>query len=519
MKWKTNVFYVLTCLTVYLMANGILPAAEQENTRSPATLRRELARMGFTVQDGRLDFPKIVDMCCECQLPTCFANNPSSPYGIFVLPPAPNQDPAVKNPYAEWFFEDDHYPEGWSWFWRMRADEAVIFVGTTPPRMQYFGFTAYLYDRYHYDPDHSPIHPPDCTIGDTWSRPSPPSSYDRFPLFASLGDTTNQLTVNVRRFRRDPFDRKVVFIVAADRGTERKVRLALLRSGYTPSMINSLPVPPDLVHLGIESDKDTLCIVLRMVPDADTDLEPYEQAPRTLLRVTPNQPLPPEDLEPIPPPNLRVKGTGETEVFLLPLVEKLGKALIARYPDYVATPIATTNWYEGYNCIENGQNCLGDNRDTPYIPPSFNPVTGQLNQNMVLAEDEFYIAYGVNHRATGKATYSNVSVLGWTHKSSPVVINNEMMAGSARHFLGSGWETAAVDKLYAYRMTRPCGCDGDKAYCLEVPYDCNNGIAAEEPMAIVFRAYLEPATRVAPAYGEIIIDRILKFTPRTVSGK
>ena len=56
-----------------------------------------------------------------------------------------------------------------SWFWRLRPDEAVVFLGTTPPEMTYFGFTGYLYDRYS---DGVPD-PPDCTAEGKPDRTAP----------------------------------------------------------------------------------------------------------------------------------------------------------------------------------------------------------------------------------------------------------------------------------------------------------------------------------------------------------
>jgi hypothetical protein len=498
----------LSLLVAALGASGSARAADRSAMRGTTALRSELARKGFVVQDGLMDFPHVIEMCCQCQLPSCFANNPSSPYGLAILPPAPDQSPSVPNPYSEWFTEDGVYPAGWSWFWRLRPDEAVVFIGTTPPEMKYFGFTAYLYDRFHAGLKK----PPDCKA-EAIDRPSPPSTYNRFPLFASLGDTVNNMTVHTSGDGRDPFDKSVVFIVASDKNVESRVRHALIKAGYPEATFNTVVVSPQIAHLGGEDDKDTLAFVLRMA--TDQDLTAYMASPRTLLRVSPAQPVPGVLLDPLPLPKLRVRGTGKTETAFLPAVELLGKAVVAAYPGYDVTPIATTNWNEGYNCIENGQNCLGDNRDTPYIPPSFNPVTAGLNQELTLDPGEFLVAYGVNHAATKKAVYANISVLGWSHKSSPAVLDDREMLGSAAYYLGSTIDAATANMLYAWKFARPGDCSGqDTPYCREIDYTCTGGVAADEAMALVFRAYLEQKTKVGPAYPEIVIDRILKFTPK-----
>jgi hypothetical protein len=141
-------------------------------------------------------------------------------------------------------------------------------------------------------------------------------------------------------------------------------------------------------------------------------------------------------------------------------------------------------------------------------------MTDVPNQDLVLKTGEFYVAYGVNHKASGKATYSNVSILGWNKKSSPAMISDDDMVGSASSYLGLSPDDPTANLLYAYVVARPGSCVGDPKFCREVGYDCTSGVADQEPLALVFRAYLEPETKVGPAYCEIVIDRIIKFTPK-----
>jgi len=500
-------FMVLVFILLPTMA--ALGAERKSFVRQQYLFKQVLTAMGFTIQEGVVDFPDVLDMGCKCQLPSCFGNNPSSPYGIFVLPPAPNQEATVPNPYSEWFTEDKTYPEGWSWFWRLRADEAVVFLGTTPPEMDYFGFTAYLFDCHR-----AGINPPKCISQTRPPRPPPASAIDRFPLFASLGDTINNQVIHVSGNEGNSFLKDVVFVLAAHQNVERQVRVALYLAGYPDKMINTYVISPNLVRLGVESEKDTLTFVLRMASEMTPALQKYILSAKSLFRISPTNPIPPSDFRPLRLPDLRVRGTGRTEVAFLPLVDLLGQAIIDAYPGYDAHRIFTVNWYEGYNCIENGQNCFGDNRDTPYIIPSFDPVTCKPNQDLTLSEGEFYVAYGVNHTASGKATYSNISVIGWDKKSSPLVIDNKGMVGSASYYLGLSPFNPIANKLYAVVFARPGNCVGPPNHCLEVGYDCVNGVGADEPMVLAFRAYLEPETNVGPAYSEIVIDRIIKFKPK-----
>ena len=445
--WQLSVVGLLTVLLVA----GVAQAHGANEKGKLEAFRKELERKDFIVQEGSVTFPLILDMCCKCEFPSCYANNASSTYGLFALPPAPNQDPSVKNPYAEWFTENENgrLPAGWSYWWRMRPDEAAVFLGPTPPKVDYYGFTAYVYDRYVAN-----LPPPgDCIKYTGELRPQPPSALHRYPVYASLGDTVNPMTINLAGGRQDPYEKDVEFIMAADRNTERKVRDALIAAGYPKKSINFLPVSPSLVRLGLESEDDTLSLLMRVAPTVAS----YISVPKTFLRVSPATPVPPEKLDPIPPPELRVRGTGKTEVSLLPAVDALEQAIIAMYRNYRATAIKMTTLPEGYNCLENFQKCLADNRDTVYITPGYNTITDATFQDLRLGSDEFFVAYGVIHPEMNKAIYSNISVVGSGRRAAPVMVSNQDMVGSAQYYLGSGADPATVDKIYAFKIARPEG--------------------------------------------------------------
>jgi len=501
--WKLSV--VVLCAVV--LAAGVSQTHATKEKGNLEAFKKDLSRKGFTVQEGSVSFPSILEMCCKCWLPSCYSYNASSKYGFFAMPPAPNQDPSVKNSYAEWFTENGILPAGWSYWFRMRPDEAAVFLGPTPPKVNYYGFTAYLYDRYVPNlPQGAP-----CKTSDGQMRPQPDSVLHRFPVFSSLGDTVNPMTIKTGR-NHDPYEKNVAFIMTADRNTERRVRQALIAAGYPENSINLLPVSPSLARLGVESENDTVTLIMRVAPIPGTDITPYYSLPKTLLRVSPGTPVPPDKLDPIPAPKLRVRGTGKTEVSLLPAVDALGQAIIAKYPGYTATSIKMAALPEGYNCLENMQNAIADNRDTVYISPGYNIITTEPYQDLILESDEFYVAYGVIHPEMGKATYSNISVMGWGRKAAPVMVSNQDMVGSAQYYLGSKADPATVDKIYAFKIARPGGCAGEP-FCKVVGCDCEDGIPLDEGVALAFRAYVEPATAVGPIWGEIIFDRILKFTP------
>lgn len=506
----TVVLAVVVCFAV--AAHG---QATPEKNRVSA-FENHLAKKGFVWQVGQVWWPPILDMCCQCQLPSCYANNASTKYGFFALPPAPGQNASVKNPYAEWFTQDGRLPPDWSFAWRLRPDEAVVFIAKTPPKVLYFGFTAYLYDRYvaGMGPE------PDCTYteedGTIQHRTQPPSAQSRFPVFASLGDTLNEQTVYLAGGRQDPYQKNVVIVAAADQKVLRQVENALTAAGYPEKSINILPVAPALVRLGTDSQSDSAMVLIRVSPGDDNDVDYYYSQPMTVLRVTPSTPIPSPQLDPIAPPKLRIRGTGKSEAYLEAQVDALGQSVVAHYAGmgYKASPVKVSTLPDGLNCITNTQNCLADNRDTIYISPAYDIMSSDLlpeQPSLVLGPNDFLVAYGVQHPSVKKALYSNISIMGWSKRAAPAVVTDQDMAGSAQEYL-----PGADPALYAYQIARQIapqisGCLTQ--HCVPIAYDCEGGIAADEPVIPVFRAYLEPGTKVGPSRGEVVLDRILKFSP------
>ena len=65
--------------------------------------------------------------------------------------------------------------------------------------------------------------------------------------------------------------------------------------------------------------------------------------------------------------------------------------------------------------------------------------------------------------------------------------------------------------LYAWKIARNSYAD---PHCLEVPVGPQRyGIGLDEKILLFFRAYLEKATQVGPAHNELIIDRVIIFSP------
>ena len=180
-----------------------------------------------------------------------------------------------------------------------------------------------------------------------------------------------------------------------------------------------------------------------------------------------------------------------------------------------------------YVGLQRGVQLLGAGRDTNYLA---------TYPNFMLREgfDEYVIAYGVNHQATGKVTYSSVSIYAdqdrWMGPKDGTFLS-PAFEGSAERYLPGDKD---AQYLYAIKVARHCD-DADKPYCMEVKqpdFLDKNGVAYvmragrlphrrkpahvdldEQEMFFLFRSYMEPKTNVSPDDNELLYDRAIYFGP------
>lgn len=167
---------------------------------------------------------------------------------------------------------------------------------------------------------------------------------------------------------------------------------------------------------------------------------------------------------------------------------------------------------EGYPTIQrdlawNGparEGSLGYGRDSNYLASDW----------FDLPEDGFAIVYGVDHAATGKATYSSASVyIDQTLATGIQTVDTATFAafpGTANsYYLPTD---PAAGKFCVWKVAR--NCMGDP-YCMEAnpPSQCTV-MSPDAPVRIGFRGYAEPATKSGPADVELIYDRVIVFRPK-----
>lgn len=470
MKAKIMLFAMM--LVGLLAAN---PAFAQVQGNPPlmdkrvALFQKQLEQQGFTVTHWEDAFGPINLACLVCNgyEDIAYGNNAGAPYQV------------ISETY-----EGVRIGRGI----QLEPYDAVIFVGKTPPPVAYFSFTGFVFDRYGGE-----------------GKP-------RQQIFSSIGDTINHSRINTLD-KKHPFDKEVIIVMTADRGTNERVLDAAKQAGYPQAIMNTMVVPSSVVRLGKGEKADYLLFVERMYLSANQDdLNTYMDTSSqwaSVFYVT--YPDKPAKLDPYPTPDMLVRGTGKTEVDLMPALDSLESAIIAAnsgyQPDKLQSGIWLLEWLDGF---QRGTNLIGECRDTVYLKT--------IDFKLGDSPEDYLIVFGVNHEATGKSTYSNFSLYHSAMELGMAGKNSRELSGSAdRYDLG---KYQAMSKyLYAFKVARNCG-GLPATECLEVKQipvgdclfgDCCPRGSLDDDLFLGFRAYVEPETGVGPNWFEILWDRAIHF--------
>ena len=140
---------VTAIITVLLSTPSTWAVLDPTDYDWPEEIRDVFGLSPDNVEEGSLGF--ILDQDCPIfidKFGTCFGNNPASPYGAYEFSDYP--DPA------------DRYR------WRLAENQAVLFIGPSPPNARYYSFQAYPFSRHRDNlrEEHDP--PTDPTCEDGW---------------------------------------------------------------------------------------------------------------------------------------------------------------------------------------------------------------------------------------------------------------------------------------------------------------------------------------------------------------
>lgn len=480
-------------------AAGSAPAAAQGAAQTPtrgvrhevARFKRQLAKSGYVSQQGDATVFQLNDKYCSGFLFSAMWPNPQSPYIITRLPEVPGQAPNT-NRVPDLTFGG--IPAAVTW--HLREDEAVVIVGTTPPPMAYFSVDLMMLKGA-------------LNVGPV--------------VWPSIGDPTNVATI--RTTGRSPFGRPFAVVVTGNRHTQAKVDRMLAAAGLGGAT-NNKPIPSSMFRLGLGENADQFLLAMRTAvpkPGFVAARDAYQAAPPLqVFRVRPkggsaDATKPVYARAPFAVPRMRVPGTGKSELDLNPTLQLLRERIIARFPGYAAQDVPLDQRIE--------ESYPGLQIDAATDPPAAGIGAASSDARYLfsapfaLPEGSFAVAYGIDHRATGKVTYSSVSI--YADPEAAVALQTEQspeLQGSARDFIA---DQPNAGKFYAWSFSR-AGAGGptgahvsalppiDTAFCAQYgtsrPVDLGT-------MQVWTRSYMEPATKTRPALSELLLDRLLVFTP------
>jgi len=388
--------------------------------------------------------------------PSCFGNNPTSPYVSFQFPNNPN-----------WQLSSTGTSSGF-----ILPNQAVIFVGVLPTiPTRYYGFTPYLITRYRQ------------------------ALRFRSIMFDSVSDTLNKFEIKNSS--------GIVTVYSAANVAISSTLSSVLQTVLPASSLNALPLPGQLLNLGNSSTSDTFGYLARFVFENSTAGLAYLNSPPGYVLMVTAKYTPPPAL--FGYPQFRQFSYALNETYLNSSLTNLVNSVIASHPSLsyklvsVSDKLAQINYQNGFSCINLTLNCNGDNRDARYLGAS----------DIYLPDNAFNFLYvvGVVHKLVGKATYSNVVVSNQNQSLGVVGIIDSDYTGSAYQFIPTDPNESV---LYALKVARNCGA---ASFCVTVTTDYPTGIPVGTPMSIVERVYVDPASLIQPAQGTVLLPYVIQFSP------
>jgi len=338
-------FVLLFIIVVALILLGILAAKNKKRPGDPPGDPPASQAQQKVISQGHFEVFN-TDLCAY--LPTCFGQNPDSPYARLIFPAPSGLNRAQREVAALGGF-------------RMNPNQYVMISGHSPPECRYFGFTAYLFSR-----------------------------ADESVPFASLGDTLNLTDI--------PFDSDFSIVVSGSHAITQDI---MQNNPSVHPLILSIPmadtVKPD----------DTLMIVMRTAyfKDQDAGNAYLENLPVTgaLIEssVAPDLLYYRNKLIPRPTDPSEQGYQGSFEAYTSSQLAKLANLGLAQTLKVDYHPFfKSINYNSGYDCLDQRVQCLADNRDATY----------SLIEPIDLGIKQAIIVMGVNHVSTGKAIYVSQSL-------------------------------------------------------------------------------------------------------------
>jgi len=345
---------------------------------------------GYTVQRGAMAY--ITPERCKL-LPSCYAINPSSPYGVTMLPKAPHEDTST---YSKWGESLHDVVDGvyMSATYRLDANETILMLGQTVPRALYYSYIPYVFDRWYRQGW--------ISKSSDWSKcpdvTDPNGS--RCKIFASLGDPINMLNMNTSNEGGQSFNSAYAYYMGGDQIQVNKIKKLSTQAGIPKSIHNVFGLSSQRSELGLEPTSDGFMHLTRTAFAEDKDeFKEYIYNPEkyiTILRITPPSKstsrlvFPPHVFKQRISDPESVPKEGLTHKKLTTILENdIRDGIITKYKKthrYVNKFTLDPPIYKnGYDCMDFGMQCNGDNQDTLY-PNSMKSIAKSFSCNKLLGE-------------------------------------------------------------------------------------------------------------------------------------
>ncbi|EAT58264.1 hypothetical protein [Chlorobium ferrooxidans] len=454
----------------------------------------------FITQEGGFVKGDPIQAYNQGAIPDCNGNNAGHNYMVYALP-APKEQGAINTISAA----DDNDPKTFGLWtsYRLRQDEVIVFIGQTPPKVDYYSYRSFLYNRFYKE------------------------KCKRCILFVSLGDTINNMRI---KLSSPAPGSPVIIITGANEASCRLVVKDLIKSiskanpfndpATLEKSINFDRIPLDLVRMGLKIQDDEFFYLNRVgnfvnESEGDDYLKNENGKYGRVFRLTPIKQWEPKAF--VGAENLIPRGSGKNLEFQYSnaLIE-LRSQILKRHFDKIARDIETKVWlFDSFDALQRGIDLLGESRDTSYLETD--PF---LLANCGDAGD-FAIVYGLNHASCGTSTYSNFGVYDCSTEAGVVgkSSSHKSYSGLAAEYLNGTAFAHLAHLFYVWKIGRFEPANQNHGY-LQVPFVVrNNGVFSEraeiipleQEMKFGFRAYLDPRTGIGPAWWEMLYDRAIVF--------
>ena len=195
-------------------------------------------------------------------------------------------------------------------------------------------------------------------------------------------------------------------------------------------------------------------------------------------------------------------------------------------------------WNAGFRLPTDGYQAVALAIDPPGAPTAPTPVFGQsswpagflmpavsADQRSVswtdLESDQNVYEYSIGLQGPGVEAFVEQDLAWLRDRGARAVVS--IAGGSVDEYIGAG--DPAAGQMYAKKFAYPGHCGGEHCSQLMVPANCTPWcpthpdcpvfvLNSTTKLGIMIRNYLEPSTDVGPAYGELLYDQVIKFSPK-----